>query len=228
MPTPRYKSLPIEVEAVQLCWKNWNEVCDFLGANIINEDYPAEEVEDYADNCGEQGPNYLKLHIHIPGNPPGTGWVVRHGDYIIKNPVTGEFSVCGAQQFKEKYEAQEVSPPEEKCDRCGSVGTNRRSLWMSCAAEMDQLGIPFDEGKILGMFCAKTGESGAGFFREKHYEGLKDKDRPLVAWFFYRLRVCSRCRGEWMTALQEWFKATPQDIDQDSATLQGASSDVGD
>ena len=36
----------------------------------------------------------------------------------------------------------------EKCHRCGSVGEDRRTLWMACFYAMSELGIPF-ERKIL-------------------------------------------------------------------------------
>lgn len=31
----------------------------------------------------------------------------------------------------------------------------------------------------------------------------------------YALRVCKRCRGEWMQAIKEWFHARPQGEDSD-------------
>ena len=58
----------------------------------------------------------------------------------------------------------------EKCQRCGEVGVDRRTLWMACFYEMRELGINFSERKV-----------------DSHK--------------FYTLRVCKRCRKEWIAAI---------------------------
>lgn len=81
----------------------------------------------------------------------------------------------------------------EACDRCKSVGEDRRTLWMACFYEMGELGLPFEVVRL----------------RPEGY----DHDRA-----FYTLRVCKRCRAEWMAAIKAWFEATPKGGDHDSET----------
>lgn len=69
----------------------------------------------------------------------------------------------------------------EKCQRCGAVGQDRRTLWMACFYQMDELGLPFGEKTML-------------------WEDSKYKQH------FYTLRVCKGCRAEWMGAIVAWFK----------------------
>lgn len=68
----------------------------------------------------------------------------------------------------------------EKCQRCSEVDEERRTLWMSCFYEMDELNIPFKHEDI----------------RPPEYEN----DRR-----FYTLRTCKSCRGAWLAAIQSWF-----------------------
>jgi len=93
----RYKKKPVVIEAVQLNWKNWNEVCDFLGS-IISKENPGRNSEDYSDKCGEVRP-YIELTIPtLEGNH-----IAKHGDWIIKG-VNGEFYPCKPDIFEKTYE----------------------------------------------------------------------------------------------------------------------------
>ena len=69
----------------------------------------------------------------------------------------------------------------EKCDCCGKLGNDRRTLWMGCGYNMDELNIPFKEKKDARV---------TGFNRDA----------------LYTLRVCKQCRSQWMHAIKEWFK----------------------
>ena len=82
------------IEAVQLNWKNWSEVCDFLGS-IITDANPARAVPTYSDKCGEVGSDYIELTIPGPK-------IVRHGDWIIKG-INGEFYPCKPDIFAGTY-----------------------------------------------------------------------------------------------------------------------------
>ena len=51
----RYKKKPVEIDAVQLNWKNWSELCDFLG-DIVSPENPGRNVDSYdeiSEDCGE-------------------------------------------------------------------------------------------------------------------------------------------------------------------------------
>lgn len=70
----------------------------------------------------------------------------------------------------------------ERCDRCGQLGEDRRTLWMACFYEMNELDIPFEQ-KVL------------------QTEGATPETKT-----FYTLRVCKDCRAAWMEAIQAWFQ----------------------
>lgn len=93
----KFRKKPVEIEAVQLCWSNWSELCDFMG-NVISEDNPGRNSEAYSDTCGEASP---WLELNIP-TLEGT-MTARHGDWIIRG-VQGEFYPCKPDVFKETYD----------------------------------------------------------------------------------------------------------------------------
>ena len=91
-----FQKKPVIIEAVQLKWATWNEMCDFLGP-IINEQNPCRNVETYSDRCGELPP-YIEITIPtLEGDH-----IARHGDWIIKG-VSGEFYPCRNDIFEVTY-----------------------------------------------------------------------------------------------------------------------------
>lgn len=99
---PYFTKRPVTIEAVQLNWKNWDAVCNFLvnpdGTHIISEENPGRDAYDANDNCDELGP-FIELTI-----PTLEGHMTaRHGDWIIKG-VRGEFYPCHPDIFRETYE----------------------------------------------------------------------------------------------------------------------------
>jgi hypothetical protein len=95
----RYRKKPVEIEAVQLRWSTWSEVCDFLGDDIINSGNPARTVRTYSDTCDEPGPDFIELTIPtLEGDH-----VARHGDWIIRG-VKGELYPCKPDIFEATYE----------------------------------------------------------------------------------------------------------------------------
>ncbi len=94
---PKYTQLPVQIQAVQLNWRNWGSVCDFLDGKI-NKDNPGRYTSLCTNSCGESAP-FIELTI-----PALKGeHLVIHGDYIIKNKE-GEFSSCKPKRFAELYE----------------------------------------------------------------------------------------------------------------------------
>lgn len=94
----------------------------------------------------------------------------------------------------------------EPCARCGALGDDRRTLWMACLYRMSELGVPFEEFAIHGVILTKCGRDptwGSPLFEDPPSR-LEDKaqSRP-----FYTLTVCKGCRGAWLDAIQEWFRA---------------------
>lgn len=98
----RFRKKPVVIEAVQLRWSTWNEVCEFLG-NIISEANPGRRIEpdEASDTCGESGPSYIALTI-----PTREGdHTALHGDWIIRG-VQGEFYPCKPDIFAATYEPE--------------------------------------------------------------------------------------------------------------------------
>ncbi len=98
----KYRKKPVVVEAVQLRWTTWSEMCGFLD-DIISEENPARwSVDTFSDKCGEVGPPFIELTI-----PTLEGeHIARHGDFIIKG-VQGEFYPCKPDIFEATYEKVE-------------------------------------------------------------------------------------------------------------------------
>ena len=92
----KFRKKPVVIEAVQLTWKNWSEICDFMG-DIIGPNNPGMHGE-ASDPCGEASP-YINIIIPtLEGN-----LTARHGDWIIKG-VKGEFYACRSDIFELTYE----------------------------------------------------------------------------------------------------------------------------
>lgn len=70
----------------------------------------------------------------------------------------------------------------EQCQKCKKVDEDRRTLWMCCFYNMDELNLPFDRQEVFYPILGGTQSQN-----------------------FYTLRVCKDCRAEWMSAIQTWF-----------------------
>jgi hypothetical protein len=75
----------------------------------------------------------------------------------------------------------------ESCARCHEVDEDRRTLWMACLYEMDELKLPFKH-EVLQTHIQDNGHK------------------------FYTMRVCKDCRADWMSAIQNWFHAGKRDM----------------
>ena len=94
---PSYRKKEPPVLALQLNWKNWDEMCSFL-VKILSTNNPARQTDDFSDKCGEAAP-YLELTV-----PTMRGrWVVRHGDYIVYDE-RDVFVVLKPEEFNKLYE----------------------------------------------------------------------------------------------------------------------------
>lgn len=99
---PQFRKKPIVIEAVQLRWSTWNEVCDFVGEAISNRT-PGRYItaEEASDTCGEPGPEYIAIDVTTTH---GETAVVRHGDWIIPDSTPGTFYPCKPDVFDATYE----------------------------------------------------------------------------------------------------------------------------
>lgn len=97
-----YRKKPVKVEAIQLGWDTWQEVCEFLGEETGTDAF-VEGV--YLDDetmvelpCNETS-NTIGLKIRTLEGV----MLAQQGDFIIKG-VTGEFYPCKPHIFEETYE----------------------------------------------------------------------------------------------------------------------------
>ncbi len=94
----RYRKKPVVIEAVQLRWSTWSEMCDHLGDIIGPHNESCRTVDECNDDCGETAP-FMELTIPtLEGDH-----LARHGDWIIKG-VEGEFYPCRPDIFEKTYE----------------------------------------------------------------------------------------------------------------------------
>ncbi len=100
----RFRKKPVVIEAVQLNWRNWGEVCDFLGG-IIGPHNPGRSSAEHSDTCGEETNGDCQwIEITIPTLEGDH--IAKHGDWIIKG-VKGEFYPCKPNIFAATYEPAE-------------------------------------------------------------------------------------------------------------------------
>lgn len=93
----QFRKKPVVIEAVQLSWKNWGDLADFM-PGIISENNPGRLSDEYSDTCGEP-PQYIEITIPtLEGNH-----IAKHGDWIIKG-VQGEFYPCKPDIFALTYD----------------------------------------------------------------------------------------------------------------------------
>jgi len=65
------------------------------------------------------------------------------------------------------------------CVRCGDIDDDHRTLFMRCGYEMDELQIPL----------------------QKHID-----ESPIHTTTTYNIKVCKRCRSQWLKAIKHWFE----------------------
>jgi len=98
----KYRKKPIVIEAVQLTWNNWSEMCDFAGIGklkdgkpsgcfIGKDGFPLPEGES-SDEIGLQIPTLERL------------MVARQNDWIIRG-IKNELYSYKPDIFEETYEA---------------------------------------------------------------------------------------------------------------------------
>ena len=98
----KFRMKPVVIEAVQLTWENWSEMCDFAGVGRLEDNKPTGTDKDINnDPLPDGGPGLLipTLAGLMLGMP---------GDWIIRG-VQGELYPIKEDVFLETYEAVEIS-----------------------------------------------------------------------------------------------------------------------
>lgn len=108
---PRFRKKPVEIEAVQLLWTTWSEMCDHAGVGpddgqprgvYVNADGSWSDEPPFA---GEDVPSVfpdVRMGLLIPtleGEMLAT-----EGDWVIRG-VKGELYPCKSDIFEATYEA---------------------------------------------------------------------------------------------------------------------------
>lgn len=93
----KVRKKPVEVEAVQLTWENWSEICEFANVGKLEDGRPTgTDKNEAGEPLPDGGPGLLiptleGLHLARPG------------DWIIKG-VKGEFYPCKPDIFAATYD----------------------------------------------------------------------------------------------------------------------------
>ena len=87
----KYRKKPVIIDAVQLRWDTWNEMCEFAGVGRLEDNKPSG-IEGLPDN---------KIGMHIP-TLEGL-MIAKENDWIIKG-IKGEIYPCKPDIFAETYE----------------------------------------------------------------------------------------------------------------------------
>lgn len=93
----RFRKKPVVIDAVQLTWANWSEVCEFAGVGVLSDGRPEGTYKDLdGDALPDGGPGLLiptleGLHLAKPGD-----WIIRG--------VKGELYPCKPDIFEATYE----------------------------------------------------------------------------------------------------------------------------
>lgn len=92
----RYRKKPVVIEAIQLRWDTWNDVCEFLqsGSQKVDGCYITDEGQETTEVTDRIG---CRIHT-IEGT-----MLAVEGDWIIKG-VKGEFYPCKDEIFQATYE----------------------------------------------------------------------------------------------------------------------------
>jgi len=91
---PKFRKKPVIVEAIQLRWDTWNEMCDHADVGKLVDRKP----EGITLAGGKIGLNIPTLEGLMQAN---------EGDWIIKG-VEGELYPCKPDIFEKTYELMEV------------------------------------------------------------------------------------------------------------------------
>lgn len=99
----RYKKKPEIVEAIQLRWSTWPQVCDFIGMTGPSPQNFAYHIsaDKATDTCGEEGPHYLAFVVTNARSEANT---VKHGDWIVPDWKPGTFFPLKPEEFEAKYD----------------------------------------------------------------------------------------------------------------------------
>lgn len=98
----KYRKKPVVIEAVQLRWDNWDEMCAFAGVGPE----PSQPRGCYVDADGNATENATNTIGMLIPTLEGT-MLAKQGDYVIRG-VKGELYPCKPDIFAATYEPAEA------------------------------------------------------------------------------------------------------------------------
>lgn len=100
-----YRKIPVVIEAIQLRWDTWNEMCDFAGVGLLADGKPEggwiEVAPDGSVYITDQDHGRNEMGLTIP-TKEGI-MIARENDWVIKG-VKGELYPCKPDIFAMTYE----------------------------------------------------------------------------------------------------------------------------
>lgn len=97
----KYRKKPVVIEAVQLLWGNWNEMCDFAGVGKLSDGKPQGCYVGEDGKALPDGKTSEEIGLLIP-TLEGLH-LARQSDWVIKG-IKGELYPCKPDIFKATYE----------------------------------------------------------------------------------------------------------------------------
>ena len=111
----KYRKKPVVIEAVQLLWETWSEMCDHAGVGKLSDGKPEGCFLDESGHPNSESAVTSRLDIENGGRlglmiPTSEGLMVAtQDDWIIRGTV-GELYACKPDAFAINYEAVDPLP----------------------------------------------------------------------------------------------------------------------
>lgn len=105
----KYRKKPVEIEAVQLKWDTWSEMCEHAGVGNLSDNKPQGCYVNAAGEAVDEFPgDPCRIGLRIP-TLEGVMLGIEN-DWIIKG-VKGEIYPCKPDIFEATYEVIDESMP---------------------------------------------------------------------------------------------------------------------
>ena len=116
-----FRKNPVEIQAIQLTWTNWNAVCDFVPKPWFVKgvwlDKDGNPLPDGETNMQPSDNTNLGLIIKTLESQE---FLAKGNDWIVRG-VEGEFYACKDSIFRTTYEVADQVEAKAVCSRCGGT-----------------------------------------------------------------------------------------------------------
>ena len=100
----KYRKKPVVIDAVQLSWSNWGEMCAFADVGKLEENRPSGCFVDAEGKVLPEGETSEEMGLLIP-TLEGV-MLARQNDFVIRG-IKGELYPCKPDIFEATYEKVE-------------------------------------------------------------------------------------------------------------------------